>query len=142
MGWWDRNKHLYPEDWEAIARRIKELAGWRCAACNIPHGTPGHVLTVHHLDHDVTHSDDSNLVALCQVCHLRLGPYIYTKEEAIARLRRRYEIGLGQLCFSLSVTEAVRPIALVSLELSAARAHRTPEAAGPIVDMRQLGLPL
>jgi hypothetical protein len=32
---------------------------------------------------DAVHKQNS------QVCHLRLGPHIYTKDEAIARLRRR-----------------------------------------------------
>ena len=27
------------------------------------------VLTIAHLDHDITHSEDSNLKALCQKCH-------------------------------------------------------------------------
>ena len=30
------------------------------------------VLTIAHLDHDPTHSDDDNLKAMCQRCHLRL----------------------------------------------------------------------
>lgn len=87
--WFDRNKHLYPADWAAIAKRVKDAAGWCCVACGAPHGPPPHVLTVHHLDHVPAHVDDTNLLACCQRCHLRLGPGIYTKDEAITRLRRR-----------------------------------------------------
>jgi hypothetical protein len=87
--WWARNKHRYPDDWTDIALRLKASAGWRCLGCDAPHGPPPHILTVHHLDHVPLHVDDSNLLVCCQRCHLRLGPHIYTKDEAIARLRRR-----------------------------------------------------
>lgn len=87
-GWFARNRHLYGSDWALIANRIKDAAGWHCEACDSP-SVPGHILTVHHLDHVPANVETSNLVALCQVCHLRLGPHIYTKDEAIARLRRR-----------------------------------------------------
>jgi hypothetical protein len=62
----------YPPDWEAIARRVKESAGWCCEDCTHPHEPgDGYTLTVHHLDGDRGHNDDENLVALCQRCHLR-----------------------------------------------------------------------
>jgi hypothetical protein len=56
------------------------------------------VLTVAHLDHDVTHSDDANLAALCQRCHLLHD----TKQRVAssARTRRKHYIertGQGEL---------------------------------------------
>ena len=87
--WFDRNKHLYPPNWKEIADAVKDAAGRRCLGCGAPHGPPPHVLTVHHLDHVPMNCDDSNLLPCCQRCHLRLGPGIYTKEEAISRLQRR-----------------------------------------------------
>lgn len=93
-GWFQRNRHLYPADWDAIARRVKELAGWRCLACDAPHGPPPHVLTVDHLNHDRADCSDENLISLCQRCHLRrqgLKPRPVTREDAIARLRKRAE---------------------------------------------------
>lgn len=41
------------------------------------------VLTIAHLDHDLTHNEDGNLMALCQRCHLW-----YDKNEH-ARNRRK-----------------------------------------------------
>ena len=61
----------YPPDWPDIARRIKERAGWRCENCGHPHDPQSrHVLTVHHLDLNPQNNSETNLVALCQRCHL------------------------------------------------------------------------
>lgn len=100
--WFRRHRADYPADWEAISRHIKTLAGNRCEACGVPHG-PGFVLTTHHIDGDPSICADANLVALCSRCHLRahtLRPRPIDKAETIARLRRHWEIALGQLCFA------------------------------------------
>lgn len=61
----------YPPDWPAIARAVKEAAGWRCVRCTEAHSRVGwHVLTVHHLDGDKSNNRWWNLLALCQRCHL------------------------------------------------------------------------
>lgn len=66
-------RRLYPEDWETIAARVKERAGWRCEHCGHPHDPQsGHTLTVHHLDGNPSNCTFENLVALCQKCHLSL----------------------------------------------------------------------
>lgn len=100
MSWFDRNRHLYPDNWAEIATGIKERAGWKCEACGNPHGPSPYVLTVDHVvDHDPGNVSDDNLVALCQRCHLRrqgMRPLPKTKDEAIRRLRSRYEAELGQ----------------------------------------------
>ena len=63
----------YPPNWPEIAQRIKISAGWRCEHCGAPHDpTRGYTLTVHHLDMDKANCDPSNLVALCQRCHLHI----------------------------------------------------------------------
>lgn len=31
-------KYQYPPDWAAIARAVKERAGWMCEQCGVPHG--------------------------------------------------------------------------------------------------------
>lgn len=68
----------YPPDWDAIAARIKDQAGWRCEHCDHPHDTPaGYMLTVHHLDGDKANCAYENLVALCQRCHLRIQATYY-----------------------------------------------------------------
>lgn len=63
----------YPPDWQAIAKRVKDAAGWKCVRCHHPHDVEsGHVLTVHHLDGDKSNCEWWNLAALCQRCHLHI----------------------------------------------------------------------
>lgn len=63
----------YPADWDAIAKAVKDEAGWRCVRCDHPHSVrTGHVLTVHHLDGDKGNCRWWNLAALCQRCHLKV----------------------------------------------------------------------
>lgn len=94
-GWFARNRHLYPSNWHAIAKKVKQDAGWKCQGCGNPHGPPPYVLTVDHVvDHNPRNVERSNLAALCQRCHLRrqgMNPPPKTKREALRRLRRRYE---------------------------------------------------
>lgn len=61
----------YPDTWEDIARKVKDDAGWTCKMCGHPHDPKAeYTLTVHHLDGVKTNCDISNLIALCQRCHL------------------------------------------------------------------------
>ena len=80
------NKALYPPDWTAISRRIRERSGGqceckgecrrhtgRCRALNRqPHPRTGSevVLTVAHLNHQPQDCRPENLRAFCQACHL------------------------------------------------------------------------
>jgi len=67
----------YPDNWKEISDGIRfGRAGGKCEECGRVHGDriPDSlayvVLTVHHIDHDTTHNDPANLIALCQRCHL------------------------------------------------------------------------
>jgi hypothetical protein len=63
----------YPQEWPAIAHRVKEEAGWRCVRCAHAHSREGwRILTVHHLDGDKSNCRWWNLAALCQRCHLAI----------------------------------------------------------------------
>jgi 5-methylcytosine-specific restriction endonuclease McrA len=67
-------KGAYPDNWPSIAEMVKEEAHWRCEHCGCPHAAYAHLgycLTVHHRDGDPLNCERSNLIALCQVCHLR-----------------------------------------------------------------------
>ena len=67
----DRSK--YPADWEEIAQRVKEAAGWKCEKCGMAHlsdGTMGSCLTVHHPNLD-PENPKAKMEALCARCHLR-----------------------------------------------------------------------
>lgn len=61
----------YPENWPDIAYQVKERAGWHCEHCHHLNEPAGHhVLTVHHINGIKADCSNSNLVALCQRCHL------------------------------------------------------------------------
>ena len=79
------NRRRYPPDWPAIAREVKDAAGWRCEGspaypdCRAAHGEPHPatgavvVLTAAHLDHQPENNGEPgrrpNLRAWCQRCH-------------------------------------------------------------------------
>lgn len=68
-----RSTSAYPPDWPAIAKRVKEEAGWACVRCGVPHQpAAGYGLTVHHLDLSPANCRWWNLVPLCQRCHLQI----------------------------------------------------------------------
>lgn len=65
----------YPDDWNVIATRIKERAGWCCERCDHRHDPEhGYMLGTHHLDGNKANCEDWNLAALCQRCHLHIQP--------------------------------------------------------------------
>lgn len=68
-----KSTSAYPADWHAIARAVKDKAGWCCVRCKHPHEpTAGYCLTVHHLDLSPANCRWWNLAALCQRCHLQI----------------------------------------------------------------------
>lgn len=94
---------LYPADWPAISRRIRYVRAQgrcecdgrcgtghqvRCTAINHgPHPVTGSrvVLTVAHLDHTPENCDPSNLVAMCQGCHLAYDAEHHAQTRATTR---------------------------------------------------------
>jgi len=88
------NRCLYPDNWDEIARHVKEAAGWRCQACGRKCYPPGEVhkrglknwrkvLTVAHLDRDPANNVPENLAALCVVCHLN-----YDRPDNVRKAKR------------------------------------------------------
>lgn len=68
-----KKKTEYPNDWDLIAKGVKEKAHWKCERCGHANDIEtGHVLTVHHLDGNKKNCSDWNLAALCQRCHLTI----------------------------------------------------------------------
>lgn len=65
----------YPKDWKEIRARILVRDEHCCKFCGVKNysvrGTARIVLTIAHLDHDVTNNSGENLAALCQRCHNR-----------------------------------------------------------------------
>ncbi len=79
------NTSRYPANWAEIALEVKDSANWRCKHCGKECLTPNqskrvyaqdprkwgqNTLTVHHIDHDRSNNERSNLIALCAPCHL------------------------------------------------------------------------
>lgn len=63
----------YPPNWNEIAKRTKDEAGWKCLRCGHDHDPKaGYCLTVHHLDLNPSNCRWWNLPALCQRCHLKI----------------------------------------------------------------------
>jgi len=56
------------------------------------------VLTVAHLDHRPENCHDSNLLALCQRCHLRYDRFEHGKNAAATRKRKKHK---GQYTLAL-----------------------------------------
>lgn len=85
-------RERYPDDWERIARNVKEKAGWCCQNCGRQCRKPGEpfdthkrTLTVAHLNHIPEDVSEGNLMALCAPCHLRYD----AKHHAETRRRRK-----------------------------------------------------
>jgi hypothetical protein len=109
---------MYGPDWIALARQLKEEAGWRCQGCDVRHGEYGYrdargewhpvagpdalgcepeekiirvVLTVHHvtpLAEGGTH-DPANLRVYCCRCHNRADGPMRGRHAAATRAMTR-----------------------------------------------------
>lgn len=66
------NYKNYPEEWKKISRAVIAKAGDKCELCHRPNHQDKVVLTVHHINFDITDNSKHNLIPLCQRCHLRL----------------------------------------------------------------------
>lgn len=79
----------YPKDWQKIANRVKNDAGWKCVRCGHTHDPKGgYTLTVHHLDLNPSNCAWWNIPPLCQRCHLQIQhkvvmerPWMFTHSE-------------------------------------------------------------
>lgn len=111
------NRGRYPTDWPDISARIRTVrarnrcecdgrCGWRsCPArftdrCTARNGKPHPVtnstvvLTVAHLDHTPENCDPTNLLAMCQGCHLAYDAD--HRKETQERLAREAAAAAGQ----------------------------------------------
>ena len=94
------NRALYPADWDAIAREVKEAADWTCAECGRECYRPGEscddrrrVLTVHHRDGNPPSCERPNLVALCPACHNRADVAMRVRHRRERRQREQEAAG-------------------------------------------------
>lgn len=90
----------YPSNWfSEIRPRILARAGHKCEFCGVQNHTihpktlAWVVLTIAHLDQDITNNADSNLAALCQRCHNRHDAPHRTRHAKTTRRRKKEERG-------------------------------------------------
>lgn len=89
-----RNRKDYPANWPELARKCKELAGWRCEHCRVKQrawrkskrtGRRYRVyLQAAHVNHLDRASSDAELICLCFRCHAR---YDYQHCQRLADIR-------------------------------------------------------
>lgn len=105
----------YPDDWKAIAQRIKAAAQWICQDCGMQCRQPGEAfdthkrtMSVHHVGvdkpdgtpgdpHDKMDVRPENLLALCSKCHLIRDVPIHVQHAAETRRRKRLSAGQMEL---------------------------------------------
>lgn len=106
----DRNRSLYPDNWEAIRAEVLERDGHACKFCGVPNYETNPetgarvILTIAHLDHDPRNNGEPgnrpNLAALCQRCHNKHdAPH---RAETRKETRRLRVTEAGQLELTLS----------------------------------------
>jgi len=98
----------YPQNWPIIAFEAKRKAGHKCGACLASSLTNESVkLTVCPIDGNPSHTDDSNLIVLCQLCLLRLHNInLWQKKRHLDFLNA---IARGQLSFKLPLELEPQP---------------------------------
>ena len=81
-------KKLYPENWDRISELVRKRAGNKCELCWAKNHDKHWltlarvVLTVHHINNDVTDNRRFNLLALCQRCHNKLDqPFRHPRKQ-------------------------------------------------------------
>lgn len=58
-----------PEFTRRLKRLIRERDRNKCARCGAKRNPTGKALDIHHIDHDKTYNDPSNLITLCNPCN-------------------------------------------------------------------------
>ena len=85
------NLKKYPKNWKDVAYKIKSEANWTCEKCGTKQNKlRGIVITVHHKDGNPMNCNKSNLIALCQKCHL------YEQKIISGRILNRKKESMGQ----------------------------------------------
>lgn len=112
-----KDQSVYGPNWNEISHAAKDRAGWRCEClgeCGVDHygsvGRPGRcflrqgdkpshrtravVLTVHHINQRPWDHAPTNLLALCEGCHLRMDGAMHRQNAAQTRAENKGLCGL------------------------------------------------
>ena len=74
----------YGRNWKIISRAIRDEREWTCERCHIPLGEKKErrfLLHVHHKDRNKKNNNESNLEALCVVCHSECEGHDHLKKD-------------------------------------------------------------
>jgi len=99
----EETKGKRPKNWKYISRCARLRDNNRCKFCGArnkkPHPDTGKkvILTVAHLDHDEENNQFSNLVSLCQRCHLNYDREDNKKRAAETRRRQQHKLILDKM---------------------------------------------
>ena len=96
------NKRRYPSNWKEIRERILLRANNRCEICGVENHSMRWngkknvkiALTIAHIDETVENCDDSNLLALCQKCHLSMDAKMHAQHAAETREKKMGQTNL------------------------------------------------
>lgn len=67
-----KTKELYPDNCPEISRLIQKQRNSTCEGCEQIGNRKNNVLTVYYRDGNPPNCEPSNLLLLCQICHLKL----------------------------------------------------------------------
>lgn len=91
----------YCSDWKLRSRFIRFYrANNRCEVCGAKnyrtHPETGSkvILTVAHLDHDISNNSFFNLKAMCQRCHLKYDAKHHARSRKQSKLKGQYKLEL------------------------------------------------
>ena len=94
----------YPDNWDDIARAVKDAADWICQDCGMQCRRPGErfdthrrTMSVMHLDHNPQNCTPENLRAACSKCHLAYDLKHHMRNAAATRRRQRVDAGQMEL---------------------------------------------
>lgn len=122
-------KALYPDNWAEISRQVIEKAHHTCQHCGRSDQDSSAILTVHHIDYDPSHNDESNLICLCQGCHLRCQADDLreaTKHGKVFKLIRMGQLELPglEVVFPRRLTRVIEGKALATSRRTGRRARQ------------------
>lgn len=93
----------YTDDWSEISRKYKERCGYRCEKCGVDLSKHQNLLDTHHISGNKQNNSDSNLKALCKLCHAEEPQHQHYRKKAqevrdhIEKLRAQQNIKLERI---------------------------------------------
>jgi hypothetical protein len=84
----------YPENWESLSYMHRSNADWKCEACGVDLSSHKDLLHVHHINGKSYDNRQTNLMALCLLCHAEQHEHMKrecTRDMDIVRQLRKQQ---------------------------------------------------